>query len=183
MDFKIRSPFSFFFLDVKLITEISCPGDIYEGKFVKGKRCGKGEMKWKNGASYMGTWKDDKFEGLGKFLHKDGSEYQGQWKANQKSGKGVFINADKTFKYTGDWANDKRQGEGTVTTPNYTYSGTWHNDRVSIFLFFLESFPFLHSAEKWYLHRDLFERRQRGVLSLRNVQERNEKRASTNQNI
>ena len=41
----------------------------------------------------------------------DGDKYEGQWKDDEKSGHGILIDANGTF--SGNFANDKRNGQGT----------------------------------------------------------------------
>ena len=47
-------------------------GQIYNGKWKKGKREGTGKLTWTNGDIYIGQWKKDKPNGKGKFYFKHG---------------------------------------------------------------------------------------------------------------
>lgn len=42
----------------------------------------------------------------------DGSYKRGSFKESKMSGKGYFVNAKGTFRYEGDWSNNKPHGEG-----------------------------------------------------------------------
>jgi len=80
---------------------------VYEGAFVGGVRVGRGLMKYTDGSSYDGDWKDDKRHGSGK-LQSTVGVYEGDWKADCREGKGVmkFTNGDV---YDGHWSSDKVQ--------------------------------------------------------------------------
>lgn len=108
---------------------------IYEGEYVKNKKCGKGKLwsttrkmwvfdghwnndmkngfgeMWREKASYLGNWVDDKMEGIGKMKWIDGQEYEGEFKGDFRDGKGVmtFVNGDK---YTGTFKGGKIDGNG-----------------------------------------------------------------------
>ena len=39
-------------------------------------------MIWLDGATYEGSWKDNKAHGFGKFIHANGDIYEGYWQRN-----------------------------------------------------------------------------------------------------
>ena len=47
-------------------------GQIYKGKWKKGKREGTGKLTWTNGDIYIGQWRKEKPNGKGKFYFKHG---------------------------------------------------------------------------------------------------------------
>ena len=73
---------------------------------------GKGKYFFKNGETYEGEIKNDKFEGQGKYKYNNGEYYIGQWKDDLKQGKGILYYEDENIKYDGDFVNDKFEGKG-----------------------------------------------------------------------
>ena len=72
---------------------------------------GYGEMIYKDGSVYQGTWKDNKRDGQG--TYKDGPlgyQYYGSWKEDQKHGHGVITYSNGEV-LQGDWVNDKKNGK------------------------------------------------------------------------
>lgn len=47
-------------------------------------------MKFGNGDSFRGDWKDDRFVGKGKYRYANGDVYTGEWKDEMKDGTGSF---------------------------------------------------------------------------------------------
>jgi len=65
--------------------------DEYEGEFnAKGKREGKGIMRFSEGDVYEGQWKAGKMEGRGTYKMADGDVYEGLYKAGLKEGPGTY---------------------------------------------------------------------------------------------
>jgi len=52
--------------------------------------------------------------------------YVGEMNNGYRQGKGSYSEYSTHMKYYGDWENDKKHGEGTLTTPQGLYSGSWH---------------------------------------------------------
>jgi hypothetical protein len=108
----------------------------YEGGFVQGKLDGQGKYYDENGyLIYEGGWKLNLMDGSGKWYYGDGSlKYDGQYKAGKRDGTGTFhwrlsdggedyvaalpadvkANADQINTYTGSFANDKFEGQGSI---------------------------------------------------------------------
>ncbi|KAG6618310.1 Radial spoke head 10 B [Phytophthora cinnamomi] len=63
----------------------------YDGKWVGGVRCGRGESKYANGCSYEGDWLDDVRHGNGRYSFIDGSCYDGAWLNDKFCGDGSFM--------------------------------------------------------------------------------------------
>jgi hypothetical protein len=112
---------------------------------------GQGSIRWPNGESYTGGFKDGKYDGQGIFIYVGGDKYEGGWKDGDEDGKGIFtrINGDKftgVWKegwgnvqgklifangdiYTGHWENGKKTGKGTLSYKNgEKFSGLWKDD-------------------------------------------------------
>lgn len=54
-------------------------GDLYQGTFVNGLKCGLGKMHCKSGYNYEGFFKNDKYEGKGVLTDPKGIKYQGSF--------------------------------------------------------------------------------------------------------
>lgn len=124
-------------------------GDIYEGYFECGLRCGKGLMiyintetyngdwcldekqgegihKFQNGDIYEGHWQANIMNGIGKMIYASGAEYKGNWLDSQRHGYGCFHDSDTTI-YEGEWRLDSKEGYGTWRHPSgQSYVGLWH---------------------------------------------------------
>ena len=103
-------------------------GSEYRGEFFNGQRHGKGLLETPWGYSYRGHWAYDRKEGRGKECLPSGHKYDGYWKAGKREGFGVAAAPSNKAKYSGNWANNVRSGEGTQTYLWGTYSGNWEND-------------------------------------------------------
>jgi hypothetical protein len=71
-----------------------------------------GNFIWTDGESYEGSYEYSKISGYGRFVWKDGSSYDGIWTDGIRNIFGVYIEKDGT--YTGEWKNDKRDGDGCI---------------------------------------------------------------------
>jgi hypothetical protein len=111
-------------------------GDIYKGNWKNDKKNGKGKFNWFNGDSYIGDWKNDKPNGRGKFFFKKGFQdkkksdtYTGQVKNWSRHGKGVYTWVKQGMKYSGNWKDDKRHGYGEYKEGDSIYTGNWKDDK------------------------------------------------------
>eukprot|EP00227_Mantoniella_beaufortii_P018030 CAMPEP_0197599116 /NCGR_PEP_ID=MMETSP1326-20131121/30707_1 /TAXON_ID=1155430 /ORGANISM="Genus nov. species nov., Strain RCC2288" /LENGTH=242 /DNA_ID=CAMNT_0043166029 /DNA_START=179 /DNA_END=907 /DNA_ORIENTATION=+ len=113
-------------------------GDKYEGEWVDNKRHGFGTY-WvceggKFRVSYNGTWVAGRKQGFGVFYNAKGERYEGEWKDSARHGKGrqTFggrVDGRGADVYEGDWAADKRCGEGTMQYANGdVFQGCWDAD-------------------------------------------------------
>jgi len=93
---------------------LSDSGDTYVGNFKDGKFDGDGTMTYKDGDKYVGEWVDNEIHGEGKMFYIDGSTYVGNFDSGNWHGKGRFthINGDT---YEGDLINGKSGGFGIYT--------------------------------------------------------------------
>ena len=102
-------------------------GDLYEGAFKDGKRCGFGKMQYKSIKKYS-TDDDDITDNSMENQDLDWASYEGHWKNNLRHGYGVMKWADDS-EFKGEWLQDHRH-HGTMNMVNgSTYTGFWKNDK------------------------------------------------------
>jgi hypothetical protein len=102
-------------------------GNIYDGDWVKGQKCGEGVMEYANGDIYEGTWKDDVRNGKGIMIYKNLDRYYGDWVEGQRDGEGVMMDDGNT--YDGGWVEGLKFGEGVMIYANGDrYNGMWKDD-------------------------------------------------------
>ena len=82
---------------------------------------GKGKYFFKNGETYEGSIKEDKFEGNGKYIYENSEYYIGEWKDDLRNGKGILYYKNGNIKYEGDFINDKYEGNGKYIWENGDY--------------------------------------------------------------
>ncbi|NMC33530.1 MAG: hypothetical protein GYA36_13895 [Veillonellaceae bacterium] len=68
-----------------------------------GKLDGYVSMKWSDGETYDGFYKDGLREGKGTFKYADGRVYEGDWKGSKQNGYGVGKSADGKVLHDGQW--------------------------------------------------------------------------------
>lgn len=104
-------------------------GNTYEGEWKQGKLHGQGTLKFHEG-TYMGDFLNNLREGQGKMEYTNGDVYEGGWKTNMRHGQGCLVGKADNFKYTGEWAEDCKNGFGKLTTKcGLSYEGEWKDDR------------------------------------------------------
>ena len=82
----------------------------YEGKFVKGKKCGEGKEYYIEGPKlgekkYDGSFSNDLYNGYGEYYYQDGECYKGFWNNGLKHGEGSFINKKGEVVIEGEFKN------------------------------------------------------------------------------
>lgn len=89
-----------------------------------------GNFVWADGESYEGTYKNSQPSGFGKFVWKDGSYYDGIWNNGIRDVFGIQVEEEGI--YTGEWRNDKRDGDGCIeyTTGN-VISGEFYDNNFN----------------------------------------------------
>ena len=104
---------------------------VYDGAWLNGKRNGFGILKWPNGDSYTGQWKDDKYHGEGTYSTVNGFTCKGLWEKGKMNGNGEEKFADGNS-YVGEFKNDRRDGHGTYTLANgaLAYEGGFKNGKA-----------------------------------------------------
>jgi hypothetical protein len=75
---------------------------LYLGIITKGKRHGKGVMRYPNGRQYEGGWDHDLRDGKGFERYPNGNTYFGQFKFGRAHGKGVYTWKNGEV-YDGEW--------------------------------------------------------------------------------
>lgn len=98
----------------------------YTGSWAAGKKDGKGEFKYPDGARYKGFWKADKRHGKGTYYYAINDIYSGDWVEGKKSGHGSYVNAADGSKLIGTWVEGKMT-EGDWEMSGATYSGKFEN--------------------------------------------------------
>lgn len=112
-------------------------GGIYDGELNdKDERHGKGIMTYNTGGNmvYVGDWKNDKQDGNGKLtmLNDEAtivSTYEGEFKDNAYHGHGYYN--DSKISYSGEFANDRRNGFGFITTKCIMGRGTVYGNFIN----------------------------------------------------
>jgi len=61
---------------------------------MQGMRDGVGIMRWVDGTSYEGEWRQDMLQGFGVEVYPDGGVYSGQFHGNARHGIGMYAYAD-----------------------------------------------------------------------------------------
>lgn len=81
-----------------------------------GRPQGQGVMKWSNGITYDGLWKDGRYNGFGTKSYSKGGGYAGFWKDGQRHGHGTSYYGGKWGyeRWEGPFEDDKAHGTGTM---------------------------------------------------------------------
>ncbi|CAM6128771.1 unnamed protein product [Calypogeia fissa] len=122
-------------------THLYKSGNRYEGQFIEGKREGHGTFWILDNSTktycptYRGHWKNNLWHGTGLLYGLSGEVYVGSFEYGKRSGCGKqtyrhWMDEKDTYHvYNGEWANDKRNGIGTLTMVNgNVYIGHWVDD-------------------------------------------------------
>ncbi|XP_018581173.1 alsin isoform X3 [Scleropages formosus] len=111
----------------------------YEGRWVAGKPHGRGILKWPDGRTYIGAFKNGLEDGYGEYvvpnktLNKD-DHYQGHWKEGKMHGFGTYSYATGEV-YEGSFQDNARHGHGMLRSGKLTSSspsvfiGQWIQDK------------------------------------------------------
>ena len=94
-------------------------GDVYVGNWELGYRSGRGKYTYKEGNAYEGTFKRGLLDGSGTFTWTNGDKYSGEYSRGYRYGQGTYssarlfiTNCPNCMTYSGQWANDLKQGHG-----------------------------------------------------------------------
>ncbi|CBH15672.1 MORN repeat containing protein [Trypanosoma brucei gambiense DAL972] len=103
-------------------------GDVYEGDWSNGGRCGSGTLRYADGSVYVGEWRNDKPHGCGCFTDACGVTHVGEWcSGTQKDVRGKIQFIDGSM-YEGDVCNRRPHGKGRLCYPDGTvFDGTFKN--------------------------------------------------------
>uniref|UniRef100_A0A4W4FDB9 Alsin-like PH-like domain-containing protein n=1 Tax=Electrophorus electricus TaxID=8005 RepID=A0A4W4FDB9_ELEEL len=111
----------------------------YEGRWVSGKPHGRGILKWPDGRTYTGTFKNGFEDGFGDYIVPNKTlnkcdHYQGQWKDGKMHGFGTLRYASGEV-YEGSFQENMRHGHGMMrsgklnsTSPS-VFIGQWVQDK------------------------------------------------------
>jgi hypothetical protein len=87
------------------------------------------EIKYENGASYLGGWLGKKRHYSGRYLFANRSVYDGQWIEDKMNGFGRFDDFVNKDVYLGKWKDNYREGFGECRYENQdVYLGKWKRD-------------------------------------------------------
>lgn len=100
-------------------------GETYNGNYKEGSREGKGVFVFKSGYTYDGEWKAGRPDGKGVANDPSGRTYNGEWKAGSPDGKGISKEITGMI-YDGEWKNGMPHGKAVVKWPDgSTYEGDY----------------------------------------------------------
>ena len=103
-------------------------GSTYVGEFKDGLENGQGVYTWPDGKKYEGEVKDGLENGFGTITFLDGSTYVGEFKDDLYNGRGTYTWPDGRM-YEGECKNNMRDGYGTYILPDGNkYEGGWKDD-------------------------------------------------------
>lgn len=109
--------------------------DTKSGYFYRLRLYGKGEIKFKNGNTYLGQFKGGKREGYGEMsfitppdeFPSDIGDYKGQFKRDKRDGEGTMVYADGST-FEGEFRNDQKY-KGIYKSPSgEQYEGKFQNN-------------------------------------------------------
>ena len=109
----------------------------YDGDWVMGNIHGKGKIKWENGNSFEGQFKENHMNGYGYMIwHNLYEKYIGKWKDDKQNGYGIHIwyepqgeIKEMRNRYVGEWKDGARNGYGVFFYSNGArYEGEWKNN-------------------------------------------------------
>lgn len=106
-------------------------GKTYEGKFLNGKKHGRGLFKCPCcDIAYEGDWLYDQPEGHGTYTWASGNKYTGEWKSGNMHGYGTY-EYNCGCKHKGYFKSDKKYGVGTYyfCKGRGQRVGYWENDK------------------------------------------------------
>lgn len=104
-------------------------GAKYVGSFKEGKRAGKGTLTYRNGDVITGNWRNDRINGTAELQKANGDYYEGNWKNNAKYGQGKYVWVNGST-YIGEWYSNRRYGKGIMNyTDGSVYNGQWEDDK------------------------------------------------------
>ncbi len=126
-DFKIKKAYKLNLSNGKITssTELTSNGD--KGCLVGNCGNGIGFYEYNNGATYLGTFKNNKKDGFGTLFFKSGNQYIGEFYNDNYHGLGTFIWSEYTY-YMGMYKNGKYDGQGVLYYNKNKYeAGIWKN--------------------------------------------------------
>ena len=92
-------------------------GDSYVGEYKNGKYDGQGKYAYASGDLYVGEYKNGVIDGQGTYTFANGEKYVGQWKDGKNNGQGTYRQLNGGV-YVGQFKDNLRNGKGTFTLPS-----------------------------------------------------------------
>jgi hypothetical protein len=77
----------------------------YTGRFLSGKRHGRGEYHFQDGSLFVGDFVEDTIDGHGRLTWPDGGEYVGEWSKGIRHGLGREYRPNGEIRHEGLWRN------------------------------------------------------------------------------
>ncbi|KAJ3591672.1 hypothetical protein NHX12_006804 [Muraenolepis orangiensis] len=117
---------------------------VYTGAWLAGRMHGRGTLKWPDGRSYSGTfrdgledgsghWRDGQIQGYGTYRYASGEVYEGCFHDGQRHGYGMLTSGRpaKANIFIGQWVHDKKTGYGVSDDiiRGEKYMGEWQGDQ------------------------------------------------------
>jgi hypothetical protein len=97
----------------------------YEVTMVRGRISGDGKLKYKNGDTYAGSFRDGRRDGKGYTAFANGDQYEGGYTNDVPNGPGILLERDG-LEYQGDWKDGKFDGIGSIQYAlGGGYFGAW----------------------------------------------------------
>jgi hypothetical protein len=104
--------------------ELMEPEGMYTGEFIDGRIHGLGEYVYSDGHVYKGEWAYERYDGNGTYLFPSGAKYEGTWKKGREHGRGARTHSNGDV-YSGEWQHGQIHGVGLYTGMSMTYEGEW----------------------------------------------------------
>jgi len=91
-----------------------------------------GRIVYEGGATYTGTWFENKRHGRGELTLASGDQYIGVFRDNRLNGPGTYVWASSGMRYVGNFADSKFDGEGIKYDGQGAVmsAGIWGNDEI-----------------------------------------------------
>ena len=98
-------------------------GTTFHGAFLNGLRHGSGVLLSSSGFRYAGDWVKGKKTGFAIISYKNGSYFRGNVLDGLRHGQGEIFDALSKIRFKGVWTKDTIQGEVTITSSQWLFTG------------------------------------------------------------
>lgn len=86
-------------------------------------------MKYPDGSTYEGEWKNDLKHGYGVYIYANGDKYEGQWFNDSRHGIGTYAHSKEDCSSHGTWDAGQRIGPAEIRNKNYRFHTNWMIDK------------------------------------------------------
>lgn len=86
-------------------------------------------MKYPDGSTYEGEWKDNVKHGYGVYVYANGDKYEGQWYNGSRHGIGTYAHTEEDCSFHGTWNEGQRIGPAEIRNKNYRFHTNWMIDK------------------------------------------------------